>query len=140
MTSDKFGVGIDLNYTSRSASVVDVIFTDITGNTDYFDADITQSIIRAMLRTSWEFVNTEKFQMNWANSIGYRMAPWDFTITSNDTSGSLSDIIDVGDGWPLAFRTAIGIRYFATDNIGLNMELIGLSGGSLMNAGVSFKF
>ena len=93
-----------------------------------------------MLRTSWEFVNNDNFQMHWANSIGYRMAPWDFEITSsNDESASLSDIVDVGDGWPLAFRTAIGIRYFINENIGLNMEVIGLSGGSLMNVGVSFK-
>ena len=140
MTSDKFGIGLDFNYTSRSSSVNNVAFQDrIKGLTDYFDADINQKITRIMVRFSWEFVNDEKIQMNWANSIGYRTAPWDFTVTTDDESASLSDVVDVGDGWPLAFRTAIGLRYLFTDNIGLNMDLIGLSGGAFMNAGLSFK-
>ena len=140
MTSDKFGIGLDLNYTSRSSSVKNVAFQDsITGLTDYFDADINQNITRIMVRFSWEFVNDEKIQMHWANSIGYRTAPWDFTVTTDDESASLSDVVDVGDGWPLAFRTAIGLRYFFTDNIGLNMDLIGLSGGAFMNAGLSLN-
>ena len=37
------------------------------------------------------------------------------------------------------FRTAIGLRYMLTDAIGINIEIIGLSGGSLMNVGISMK-
>jgi hypothetical protein len=139
MTSDKFGVGCDINYSSRSIGGNTGTYTDLNGMPQDFTYDLTQNVIRLMIRTSWEFVNNDKFQMNWANSVGYRMAPWTFTVTDNSNATEDNLSYDFGT-WPLAFRTAIGMRYFVSDNIGLNMEVIGLSGGSLMNAGVSFKF
>ena len=73
-----------------------------------------------------------KFQVNWANSIGYRTASW--TVTGVDAGGI--DVLTVS--FPLALRTAIGMRYFLTESIGLNAEL-GLGGGSNVHAGLTFK-
>ena len=60
MTSDKFGIGLDLNYSSRSLIGNSGTYTDpVTGSVSSFNYDLTQNVIRAMLRTSWEFVNND---------------------------------------------------------------------------------
>lgn len=117
MLSDKFGIGLDASYQNKSSALVDL------------DVDLT--IIRAMVRTSLEFYNTEKFQMNWANSIGYRSATYTF-------SGPLSNGFSLKGLSPLAMRTALGLRYLFTENIGLSMEL-GLGGGNFINTGLTVK-
>lgn len=121
----KFALGIDANYTNRSAT----INYGLTG----FEEKIQQTVIRAMLRTSWEFVKKGGFEMNWNNSIGYRTASWkwsatdpDLTISADYSAGAI----------PLAFRSALGFRYMFTENIGLNLE-VGVSGGALLNGGLT---
>ena len=124
----KFALGLDLNYTKRTADLTYV--GGITG-LSYTDA-IQQTIIRAMIRTSWEFVDSEKFHMNWANSIGYRTADWTFSSTD---PLFIPDADWTGGGFP-AFRTAIGMRVMFTENVGLNLE-IGVGGGSVANGGLT---
>ena len=138
MSSDKLGVGVDINYSSRSLSGNTGTYIDENGFTQNFSYDLTQNVIRFMFRSSLEFVNKEKLQINWANSVGYRASPWTFTVTDNSNATEDDLSYDFGS-WPLAFRTAIGLRYMLTDAIGINIEIIGLSGGSLMNGGVSIK-
>ena len=96
---------------------------------------VNQTVIRAMVRTSWEFYNTEKFQINWANSVGYRNVDW--SVTGEDSETYDLSLLDAVSS-PLALRTAIGLRYLFTENIGLSMEF-GLGGGNRINAGLAFK-
>ena len=139
MNSEKFGVGFEANFSQRN----------ISGNGSYNDTvnqvvnsynytyEYSQTVVRFMIRTSWEFVNNDKFNMSWSNSIGYRSASNSFDAT--DDNGDVSDLEwDFGGSWPLAGRTALGLRYFITDNIGLNTE-VGLSGGAYINFGASVK-
>lgn len=144
MVASNFGIGIEGNYTKRTAKYSETIteteyvyneddftYDYITTSTDY-NVELSQTVIRAMFRTSWEFVNEEKLSVNWANSIGYRKASWKLTPNDYDNTWTFGT-------WPLAFRTAIGMRYWIADNVGINAE-IGFSGGSYMNAGLSAKF
>ena len=126
MVKDKFGVGLDGSYQSKN-----VLYSD-DSNGEY---TLSQNIIRVMVRTSWEFYNSEKFQVNWANSIGMRKADW--TATGPDSDDVDFSVLEVFSS-PLAWRTAIGFRYLFTENVGLSMEL-GLGGGNSVNAGLSYK-
>ena len=138
MTSEKFGLGLDINYSSRKVDGNTGSFQDNNGNNQNFTYDLKQDVIRLMIRTSWEFINNEKLQMNWANSIGYRSSTWTFNVTDN-SSASENDLSYDFLSSPLAFRTAIGIRYFIIENFGFNFEVVGLSGGAFMNGGLTLK-
>ena len=120
----KFALGIDANYTNRSAT----INYTLTG----FEEKIQQTVIRAMLRTSWEFVKSGGFEMNWNNSIGLRNASWNWSATDPD----LTINTDWNGGVPIAFRSALGFRYMFTENVGLNLE-VGVLGGALLNGGLT---
>ena len=120
----KFALGIDANYTNRSAT----INYTLTG----FEEKIQQTVIRAMLRTSWEFVKSGGFEMNWNNSIGLRNASWNWSATDPD----LTINTDWNGGVPIAFRSALGFRYMFTENVGLNLE-VGVLGGSFLNGGLT---
>ena len=122
--AQKFALGIDANYTNRSAT----INYALTG----FEEKIQQTVIRAMLRTSWEFVKSGGFEMNWNNSIGLRNASWNWSATDPD----LTINTDWNGGVPIAFRSALGFRYMFTENVGLNLE-VGVLGGALLNGGLT---
>jgi len=141
MMSKDFGIGLEANYTKRLAEWTDIssrsIYNETTGEYDYIRANtkysLSQTVVRIMLRTNYIFVNEEELQIGYANSIGYRLVQWDFEPLDDE----FTDILNLST-WPLAFRTAIGMRYFIAENIGLNAE-IGFSGGAYINGGVSIK-
>ena len=120
----KFALGVDANYTSRSATLIETS----TG----YEEKIQQTVIRAMVRTSWEFLKAGGFEMNWNNSIGYRTAGWKWSNT--DPGGTINP--DWSGGAPIAFRSALGFRYMFTKNIGINLEA-GILGGALLNGGLT---
>ena len=120
----KFALGVDANYTSRSATLIETS----TG----YEEKIQQTVIRAMVRTSWEFLKAGGFEMNWNNSIGYRTAGWKWS--DSDPSGTINP--DWSGGVPIAFRSALGFRYMFTKNIGINLEA-GILGGALLNGGLT---
>ena len=119
-----FALGIDANYTNRRATT--------NNTTTGFEEKVQQTLIRAMVRSSWEFLKAGGFEMNWNNSIGYRAAGWDWTDT--DPNGTIND--DWSGGAKIAFRSALGFRYMFTENIGLNLE-VGVLGGSFLNGGLT---
>ena len=80
-----------------------------------------------MVRTSWEIIHKKSFQLFWANSVGFRSANW---------SGDFAGFEVVSS--PLALRTAMGMRYFFTESIGLSLEF-GLGGGSSVCLGGAIK-
>ncbi len=127
MVGEKFGIGVDANYSNQELTYVDY---GSDGVTQY---DYTLGRSRAMVRTSWEFVNNERFQVNWANSFGYRTATWSYD--SNEPGYVGDEVVGLN---PIAFRTAIWFRVLFTENIGLNTD-VGFGAGSLMNLGLTVK-
>ena len=128
MASESFGVGLDVSFTSRKGTW-DGYGTELDSNFNYIEEPraADQTIIRAMIRTSWEIINKKSFQLFWANSIGYRSANWTGDFEGFELVSS-----------PLALRTAMGMRYFFTESMGLSAEF-GLGGGSSVCLGAAIK-
>ncbi len=137
MISDNFGVGVDASFEQKNASWTGAVFQDydVNGNPIYGEVEGTYNVtkIKAMVRTSWEFVNTDKFTVNWANSIGYKAGGRTFDDASEETEIDFS-----GNLFPIAFRSAVGMRFFFTENLGAHVEF-GAFGGGMILGGLSLK-
>lgn len=127
MVADAFGIGVDAHYATRGATWPSF---DLDGN-DHQDSYKVQRI-RVMARFSWELVRSERFGLNWANSIGYKNVSRSLDDPDYNSGLSFTGSIPVG------FRTAMGARFFATDNIALNAD-IGFFGGAFVHGGLSIK-
>lgn len=131
MVGEKVGLGLDMHYQASSATWEDL---DTLGMSTGYMNNYEVDKIRAMVRLSWEFLRKERFSMFWANSIGYRKVNRSWTYGDPERSSyTFKSFV------PVATRTAIGARYFFTDNIGVNLE-VGLSGGALIQGGISASF
>ena len=126
MAKESFGVGLDVSFTNRKGSW-DGYNYDSLSNSVTVPRAAEQTIIRAMLRTSWEIINNESFQLFWANSVGYRSVNWTGYIEGYELVSS-----------PLAMRTAMGMRFFLSESVGISLEL-GLGGGSAVCLGAAIK-
>ncbi len=139
MIADRIGLGVDVIYNSNSSSFtsIDSIYNGNTGATETNSLEYKMQRVRAQLRFNYHFNITNpaldsyigvgagtnnRFRSTLENGVD---------ITDND---GLSDFTLV----PFSLRIAAGLRYYFTDNIGLNTE-IGL-GGPLVSAGLSIKF
>ncbi len=78
---------------------------------------------------------SDNFDGYWKLGAGYSSLSW--TYETNDPNYG-DDRIDF-NLIPFAIRTAIGGRYFVTNNLHLNVEL-GFGGGPLMAFGLGTKF
>ncbi len=132
LLTDKFGMGIDFNYSNVGIKFSNAT-VDQNGNAVTYNYNLSSPAIRAMLGFNFHFVRTDKLDVYWAVKAGYYNRS--FGMVTNDPNYRLN--LSLGD--PLAFRIEIGMRYFFTENIGLNVNL-GFPGGPLIAAGVSFKF
>lgn len=141
MIADRIGVGVDVIYNSNSSSFTSIDST-YNGNTDSWSTE-TNSLeykmqrVRAQLRFNYHF-NIINPALDSYIGVG--------AGTNNRFRTTLENNIDITDNdgisnftlLPFSLRVAAGLRYYFTDNIGLNAE-IGL-GGPLVSAGLSVKF
>src|SRR3990167_4391743 len=92
--------------------------------------------IGAMVTFNYHFLESnDNLDAYFMVGAGYSNRSFKFTSTDPDyiedeASGSLI---------PVASRVGVGMRYFFTDNIGLNLA-IGFGQGGIINGGLSFKF
>lgn len=133
MLSDLIGLGLDVNYVSSGVSYNDVS-TDSIGNTVVYNYSVTRNVLRVLPRLNFHYGNSDVLDAYSGVGVGYRTSSWKFQ--SNDPNYSDSSI---GGFIPVSFRLFTGIRYFFSDNIGLNAEF-GLGGGALIQGGLSVKF
>jgi hypothetical protein len=147
MVSEGFGIGVDVNYEKKTGNW-DSEYTTTTWNnsnqnyervTNVYEANYQVTKIKAMVRTSWVFVNKENFSANWANSIGYKAGNRTLDDPhSSSISNDITNTIPLGKVGPIAFRTALGMLFLFTDNIGIHFEA-GMFGGGWILGGLSFK-
>jgi hypothetical protein len=144
MVSDNLGIGLDVNFEQKSGSweslnvqydengliIYDESFKAILTNTE---GEFQVWKLKVMARFSWELINTERFTLNWANSIGFKAGDRTLIDPAEDLF-----LAGEGDVFPIAIRSALGARFFFTENIALNTEA-GLFGGGLLLAGLSYK-
>lgn len=127
LVSDKVGIGLIIGYASNSVTWQDPISS--------YDYKVSLPRIRGMVAFNLHFGSSDSFDPYWMLGAGY--ASSSFNIETTDPSYSEASIsLNV---LPVALRTALGGRYFFTDNLGANLE-IGFGSGALIQAGISAKF
>lgn len=137
MISDKVGFGLDLAYSSAKIEYSETTTEwDENFNTvsTTYDASLKTAKVGAMVTFNYHFVNSDKFDSYFIFGLGYGNRS--FTAES-DYAGYVSPTYN--STFPVASRLGVGMRYFFTENIGLNLGL-GLGQGGLLNAGVSARF
>lgn len=132
MVSDKIGLGLDLGFNNTNLTYTEF---DSFDNKDYDYTFKTQKI-GAMVTFNYHFLESnDNLDAYFMVGAGYSNRTFKFTSTDPDyiedeVSGSLI---------PVASRVGVGMRYFFTDNIGVNLA-IGFGQGGIINGGLSLKF
>ena len=134
MVADKFGIGADFIYNSMSGTFqVDSLNTDNTVYKSY-DAKLAMQRYRVQLRMNYHFVREEKMDAYFGFGAGTNIRKYVYKndMPNADTFSESATLL------PFSMRVALGMRYYFTNNIGLNTEL-GI-GGQLVSAGLSVRF
>lgn len=140
MIADRIGLGVDVIYNSNSSSFTSIDST-YNGNTDTWSTESNSleykmQRVRAQLRFNYHFNITNP---NVDSYIGIGAG------TNNRFRTTLENGIDIteNDGisnftlLPFSMRMAAGLRYYFSDNIGINAE-IGI-GGPVISGGLSVR-
>jgi hypothetical protein len=122
MVSDKIGIGIEGTYALATVNYQ-------ANNLQYYTAGISK--YRILGKMTYHFATTSSIDPYLTWGAGYKNT----NIYSNDPNGTQSVSFNL---IPVALRFGVGMRYFFSDVVGINVEA-GL-GGPLMQAGLSFKF
>jgi opacity protein-like surface antigen len=121
MVSDKISLGMEGTYALATV--------DYRGsNLQTYRAGMSK--LRILARMSYHFATNEHIDPYITWGVGYKNTK----VYSNEPG----DVREVSVNLlPISFRTGIGIRYFFTDGVGINVEA-GI-GGPAVQAGISFK-
>jgi len=131
LLADRFGIGVDFIYNTFGWSFTDI---DSTGANNYnYETKMTRT--RIHMRFNYHLMaSSEDLDLYVGLGAGTNNRKW--TFETNDPAGS--DESAIGTLIPFSMRVAFGVRYYFTENIGLNSEIA--IGGPLMSLGVSIKF
>lgn len=138
LLTDKVGLGLDIVYNSANLTWNDTgsVYNSTTMNYDkvIYNYEAGTAKIGALVTFNFHFVDNEQLDVSGVIGAGYSNRT--FTYDSNDpnyTGGSVTGLIPVG------FKLGVIMRYFFTDNIGLNLG-VGVGQGGILNGGLSVKF
>lgn len=139
LLGDRFGLGVDAIFNGFGIVGTGTDTTGFDQNnqpiTDSYEVKATMNRIRIQARFNYHFdISSPDLDVYMGVGAGtnnrtYKYFEDGVEQTDQSISGSLI---------PVSLRFAAGMRYYFTDNIGLNAE-IGL-GGPVVSAGLSFKF
>lgn len=139
MVGDQFGVGVDaiFNGFSVEGTTTDSTYNGTTSTWDVTtnEARTTARRLRVQARFNYHF-DISNPDLDAYIGVGAGTNTRFFKSYENGVEIEESDV--QGSLIPVSFRIASGMRYYFTENIGLNAE-IGL-GGPVVSAGLSFKF
>jgi len=129
---DKLGLGIDLDYNTVNVSYNSTTIDN--GNTIVNNYKIGSQNLRSSATFNYHFSDSDKLDAYFGLGAGYNYRSYSYSSTevgySYKSSGSI---------FPVAFKLALGMRYFFTENIGANVAM-GIGQGGLINGGICFKF
>ncbi len=128
MLSDVVGVGVDVGYVNTTVS-----YKEDAGSGNYYNYDISAPKFTALFKMNFHFTKSDKVDAFGGFGVGYRNRTYKFKTNDPDFVES-----NIESYFPVGIRASLGIRYFLTENIGLNAEM-GL-GGPLLSFGISTKF
>jgi len=132
MLIDKFGVGLDLDFNKVSVSYSTTTTENL--NTVVYSYNIGSQNIRSSATFNYHFADSDKLDAYLGLGAGYNYRSYTSSSTQAGYSYTASGAIT-----PIAFKLALGMRYFFTDNLGANFAM-GFGQGGLVNGGLSFKF
>lgn len=139
MLADKVGLGIDIAYNTTSVSYSEDVSiynaTTMSYDVTSYDYKLSSPKIGVMVVFNYHFIDNDQLDLFGTIGAGYKNRS--IELTSNDPnfvdeSQSVTTI-------PVAGRIGLGMRYFFTDNIGINLG-VGFGQGGILNGGLSFKF
>lgn len=132
MLIDKFGIGLDIDFNKVGVSYSTV--TTENSNTVVYTYNIGSQNIRSSASFNFHFADSDKLDAYLGLGAGYNYRSYTASSTDAGYSYTASGAIT-----PIAFKLALGMRYFFTDNLGANFAM-GIGQGGLVNGGLSFKF
>lgn len=132
LLSDKFGLGLDVAYTN-TAVTYNRDTVNASGPVTYEDKVGTKKI-GGMVTFNYHFVNNDQLDAYAMLGAGYKQRTWYYESTDPNYSGD-----EIKGLIPVSFRIGAGMRYFFTDNIGMNVA-VGFGQGGLINGGITAKF
>ena len=141
MIADDLGIGVDVNYVKTGFSYDSLSVTSTyNATTGMYDIDSTSGLYdytaqktRIMVRINKHFVQTDNVDAYFGAAAGYRLVSRTTTFGGEPVTDQDEALI------PVAFRLALGARFYFTQNIGAHIEL-GAFGGQIIEAGLAFKF
>ncbi len=131
-TEGAVSFGLDLNYSTTSATFNYNAWSDASFDTYDNVMDAKRNIFRAMVRVDGNWGSSDVFVPFTGLGIGFRSASNNFTST-RDGFEQTEDTTN-----PLAFRLHAGANIFFIDNLGLLVEG-GFGGGGLVRFGLTYK-
>ena len=141
MIADDLGIGVDVNYVKTGYSYDSLSVTSTyNATTGQYDDDSTSGLYdytaqktRIMIRINKHFVQTDNVDAYFGAAAGYRLVSRAYSFAGNPLAEQDEALI------PVAFRLALGARFYFTQNIGAHVEL-GAFGGQVIQAGLALKF
>ena len=140
MLADKVGLGADFGFNNSSVTYdyESSVWNPATSTYDpitYTD-EIKTTKIGFMVVFNYHFIDNDNLDFFGTVGAGYKNRSFNFSSTnpSFDDSGSGTATLI-----PIAARVGLGMRYFFTDNIGINLG-VGFGQGGIANGGLSVKF
>lgn len=138
MVADKIGIGLDIGMNNSYVrySEETTVYNTTTGNYDpvTYDYDFTTQKIGVMATFNYHFLDNDQVDAYAVFGAGYGNRNFKFESTDpNYEAGDINSLI------PVASKIGVGVRYFFTDNIGINL-CIGFGQGGIVNGGISAKF
>jgi len=137
MLADKVGLGIDIGFNNTKLSYTEnyLVYNSNTGNYDTrtYQYDFSTKKIGVMATFNYHFIDNDVVDFYGVFGVGYGNRSYTFSSTDPYyLEQSVSGLI------PVAARIGVGVRYFLTDNLGLNIAA-GFGQGGILNAGLSVK-
>lgn len=135
LINDMVGMGIDYTYAKALYTYTDSYYTTVNGQStikyDRFTESLTKQ--RFLLRVNVHFATTAELDPYATAGVGYKQ-----TIFKTNNPNNYNYDLSFYNAFPVAFRLGAGLRWFFTDNIGVNVEA-GI-GGPAVQGGVCLKF
>jgi len=130
LLSEKIGIGVHFN---DAVSNLSATYTDPSTSQTY-TYTAKSNVMRIFPTLNVHMGNSSNFDPYFSFGLGYNHRSTTFSVNDPNYTGSVTYKSLV----PVATRIEFGMRYFFTDNIGIN-AFVGLPGGALVGAGLSVK-
>lgn len=133
MVSDRRGIGAELGYSETVMDYQKQLASGTPGTLPY-NYRLESSTLRVMLRMNFHFLYSQKIDAYWLLAVGFRGVV--FNYYTND-KGTLVEATPLAL-FPIGIKGGIGMKYFFTRNVGLNLELA--LGTPVLCGGLAVKF